>query len=101
MSKKKSYMNMKNILVEGWILDKLASIFLLPSNFDNYKEKRLKQFDDKITKIDKEISDLEKEFDRNQEEFFKAYEKSTGKKVKREPAKKAIKNMFDKRKGRR
>ena len=90
MSKKKSYMDRKNILSENWIMDTLASVFLLPSNFEKYKEKKLDRYAKKIEASDKKIAKLEKEVKDSQEAFFKELEKDTGVKIKREPARKAI-----------
>ena len=96
MSKKKSYMNIDNILSEG-IIDTLASIFLFPPNFEKYKKNKIEKLEKKLEKIDKEMADLDKQFYQNQEDMFNSYEKETGKKIKREPAKKAIRRMLDKK----
>jgi len=90
MSKKKSYMDRKNILSENWIMDTLASVFLIPSNFEKYKERKLDKFAKQVEESDKKIAKLEKEAKDAQEAFFKQLEKDSGVKIKREPARKAI-----------
>ena len=93
MAKKKSYMDINNILSEGKLWSFIANLVVPQGVIDKYK----KASDAKIEKYEKELEVLAKKQDDAQERMFKALEKQTGKKVKRKPAKDAIADYFEKR----
>jgi acetyl-CoA carboxylase alpha subunit len=92
VSKKKSYMDMDNILSEG-VWEVLLHTIVPQSLVKKYKQKS----DAKIKKLEKEIEFLAKQQDDAQERMFKALEKRTGKKIKRQSAKDTIADYYKKR----
>ena len=80
MSKKKSYMDSKNIIKESFF-DTLVRSIIPKSIQDKVDANAKKYYDKKIKKIDKEIADLEKKQKKLSKDISKSIEKQYGKKI--------------------
>ena len=87
MSKKKSYMDNKNIIKESFF-DTLVRSIIPKSIQDKVDANAKKYYDKKIKKIDKEIADLEKS-DKIHDEFMDILKKQYGAKPNAKKGKKA------------
>ena len=106
MSKKKSYMDSKNILSEGFF-SKLIKIAvpaaLLYKSYKILKNPKIKKLEKDIEKREKNIKDAEKRIEAAKLDSEKALEnmakflsKETGTKITKQSARKAYKNYFRK-----
>ena len=93
MSKKKSYMDNKNIIKESFF-DTLVRSIIPKSIQDKVDANAKKYYDKKIKKIDKEIADLEKKSDKIYDEFMDLLDKKYGKKPNAKKVKKQIKKQI-------
>ena len=80
MSKKKSYMDSKNIIKESFF-DTLVRSIIPKSIQDKVDANAKKYYDKKIKKIDKEIADLEKKQKKISKDISKSIEKQYGRKI--------------------
>ena len=80
MSKKKSYMDSKNIIKESFF-DTLVRSIIPKSIQDKVDANAKKYYDKKIKKIDKEIADLEKKQKKLSKDISKSIEKQYGRKI--------------------
>ena len=97
MRKKKSYMDTDNIISEG-LFNILFKTLIPKSVQQNITTQYVDALEKEINASEKKIDDLNKQAKEAQEKIFKALEKRSGKKIKRQSAEKAIKNYFNKNK---
>ena len=93
MSKKKSYMDNKNIIKESFF-DTLVRSIIPKSIQDKVDANAKKYYDKKIKKIDKEIADLEKKSDKIHDEFMDILKKQYGAKPNAKKVKKQMKKLI-------
>jgi hypothetical protein len=93
MSKKKSYMDNKNIVKEGFF-DTLVRTIIPKSIQDKVDANEKKYYKAKSKELDKKIADLEKKSDKIYDEFMDLLDKRYGKKPNPKKVKKQIKKQL-------
>ena len=97
MSKKKSYMDRKNILSEGFVKNFLT--FFIPITAVNLllKNRKMKKLEKDINKHEKNLQDIKNKSDKLFDEFMDELSKETGKNIKKQDAKKMFDTHFGKK----
>ena len=93
MSKKKSYMDNKNIVKEGFF-DTLVRAIIPKSIQDKVDANEKKYYEKESKRLDKKIEDLEKKQSKIYDEFMVLLDKQYGKKPNRKKVKKQIKKQL-------
>ena len=89
MSKKKSYINKKNVISEGFFSN-LAKILIPAALIHKAYTSSQKRKAKKIEKLNKEIDSLRKNQANLYDDFIKSLEKDTGVKINKKKAEKAL-----------
>ena len=95
MSKKKSYMDRKNILSEGFYT-KLFRMFLPKSVRKGLDKVKMDYLTRRAEILKNKIEDERKQSENAFEDFLKAYEQQTGKKVSKSQARKDLEKLMRK-----
>ena len=82
MSKKKSYMDKKNVLKESFIDDLLNTLFPRMQKMMHKRYMNKPKVKKKLAKYDKQLKDIAKRKKVVTKDFEKAFEKETGKQIK-------------------
>jgi len=93
VSKKKSYMDNKNIVKEGFF-DTLVRAIIPKSIQDKVDANEKKYYEKESKRLDKKIEDLEKKQSKIYDEFMVLLDKQYGKKPNRKKVKKQIKKQL-------